>query len=1431
MNKIIKFFVIFILFFSFIQTKHAADVNYTVTGIESYNMGKYSINRYQIGAASDKTYAYCLSPKKYNYTYYTRKSIVDPKKSLYNLALVIAYTYMINKGAIDETDEKHVDDQDGGTISTVFRLISEYYGRLSHIGNLSQSHIAPYLLNGVEPDDPDYFPSGSKAAKALKIFQDTIKKVKNTPGSTARKKFQRLQKDNFLWYKSRATFKLSGEINVVEEKATKDGKYDRVKFKLTLQNDAYDKKIDSINWKEFKSTNSEKARRIKDTTPICNCGDTTKTSCTCEAYVRRGINSFKMRGSITTNKNTINRMEILEPTGSKDTFQELILVDSSATTINPEVTIPRSSTVNPECTKVVDGSSVTYFGPDGVDLTDDVEQWREDCVHICQTPEDSGDGNYYCSSSDPDQNGPVCDYATYRSQCDPIKCEREKDPVNPNAYVYYDASGSVTTREQYQSQCVKRCTPVVGEEDSYYCADNAEHDPDLNGTICSYDDYYHQCIYCGKYEDFCTKNPTGVADDGTSCSTYWLNCPNCNPSVSIPSTCIGFDEESVVKGTISDINIKNTDCNHSVKAVKGCVIGGQDISNNSYVVSDKLKDNKLCRIYCYEEYSFNLPTAKHSNSGGYFNLQMSVTGTRHCYLGSTNMIASKNSAYASSEQFEASKYARDITNNINNIKDNTEKMESLISSQKENKDKLNAKENEKKPIEAEINRYKESYKNIFDYNSKLTEIGNYIQDSSYGQTYNFWKRIYEQGGKDYEEDLSRADGFKMNFDANCADSLEGFCKDKYQEIDYVVDLIKNYEENVKKLNEITTDYDECVANHGDCHELNDEKNTYNDYVKNNKESYNNVEHIYDNQMRYFSDNCYNRDKLSQSCLITFSLLKTSFDTVINSQYRKSKNILAQLQPEFDKKVEELDKEFNDSIEQDSHYKKLSDSLNKINGEIEELKTSFESTNSELKTLGDKMVSWTNTANELIDDLRECTTIGEAWTNDMNFDPVISYEYTGYSRSGYNKGTFKQVGDVSTSTENKYCYSRTNGHYECDTSYGRYSEFITNNNDVPKYDIFKDVSEDTRNARYYYKVEPFKGWQKLENGEYQESKEEKMEVSNGREQPILINLPVGIEKVVTKTATYAPSQNFETFHQYGTIVSGEPCSGLGITDCLYTRLPETALPVELKTGRGAFPFNISVSNIGQYGNDNNKLGRLVGNTNSVLNTYNKEVGNKCSVSDEQINGSYKTNFETLTAEVGYVCGYINNCDSCGVSSCSDGSCELECSGSCKMSCKNCIYDGNNSTFKYRTVSINNIFPNTGQRNTGYNWSNYKGQATMAAIQDAGDSIYESASYSYTLTPAQLKAIRDYNRTVGTYSNTKTPSDNVFKGENALKCEQMSTGNITYSVKCLSTFLNVAGDTYFTTNARDTSFTLWTESDYCKNNACPISREDGIGLSWK
>ena len=101
--------------------------------------------------------------------------------------------------------------------------------------------------------------------------------------------------------------------------------------------------------------------------------------------------------------------------------------------------------------------------------------------------------------------------------------------------------------------------------------------------------------------------------------------------------------------------------------------------------------------------------------------------------------------------------------------------------------------------------------------------------------------------------------------------------------------------------------------------------------------------------------------------------------------------------------------------------------------------------------------------------------------------------------------------------------------------------------------------------------------------------------------------------------------------------------------------------------------------------------------------------------------------------------------------------------------------------------------------------------------------------------QLNAIRKYNQKAGSYANTEMPNIDPFKGnENSLECEQVTYNNgITYSVKCLSSFLNDTSETYFTSNLQrsdTTKFTLWTETDYCTLGNC-LDREKGIGPSWK
>jgi len=41
--------------------------------------------------------------------------------------------------------------------------------------------------------------------------------------------------------------------------------------------------------------------------------------------------------------------------------------------------------------------------------------------------------------------------------------------------------------------------------------------------------------------------------------------------------------------------------------------------------------NNYCQVYCKEDFQFNFPTGVSVNSGTYFQLEATITGTKTCY--------------------------------------------------------------------------------------------------------------------------------------------------------------------------------------------------------------------------------------------------------------------------------------------------------------------------------------------------------------------------------------------------------------------------------------------------------------------------------------------------------------------------------------------------------------------------------------------------------------------------------------------------------------------------------------------------------------------------------------------------------------------------------------------------------------------------------
>ncbi len=1161
MKNIIKIggFIIFI-FLGFISSVKAWDyiVEGNVKDITSYHIGA-GLENNQYHVTTSKC-AYCLSPNKPHGWAYNIATKVNPKSSLYELALTLAYEKFVKDGKIS------ANSQSGGVISATFRLISDYYAKLDHSGSSYGSDLTiPYRVSGAAVAHPSYW-TGADGQYCVNTFIEIVNLVQNTEGNTARKKYNNLKKNNKVYnpnFRVVANTTSSSDVQV--------GKTTRVDVTFRVRSDYTD-----VNWDSFTCTG---CRRIISREKV------NEHAAKFTVRVDKGVTLFQLHTNYKTVRNGEGRMEIITALPDPYANQKMIMVDAGEQTFTYDLDV------------TIDGTPPPPPPPPP------------------PTP---------CSYTDNDDG----------------------------TRTYYGSDGNETTQSIYQAWCVHKCS--FKGDGIYYCSN--EDDPDENGPDCSYEEYITDCTYCGQNKQRCTDNPTTP-----DCLRYWDECPKCTPSVSMPSSCNDFNVESNLKGTVSDINETKTSCNYSVKPVKGCVIGGTDAAGNSYRVDTKLGSNYRCQVYCYEKYTFDVPTAKHSKSGGYFNLSMNVTGTRSCYLGP----------------------------------------------------------------------YTSSY--------------------SYGGL---------SGG---QNDLK----------------IESF-----------IHIINNYESQIEDL-------------------------------------YSRIE------------------ELDMEEVLTPDPHKPPGYYDAETEYKQK-----QLEEYRRKKEQNLEK-----------MNRILDLIKRMEMDIAEY--------------------------------QKCSTIADMWTNDMKFEPQIQYEYQDYQNK-YNTGTFKKVGETAEIKKNTFCYGKTNNQYEClmnggdleaNNEYwmkllaknsnqgnrrvniyklGKHNVSVNNvigSFEFNKYPNYKlETTDDVpRDDSGYYanviypscEITNFRKDTDLLENPYNEEDDQKRYDKWEKDHPIVntklvcnrrktkVNLAIGVEKTVTKTATYIPGQSFSTYHQYGTIVNGEPCAGTNRNYCLWTRLPDTALPVELKTGKGAFQFKLKFNNIGQLGNS---LGRLVGSPNSVLNNYNNlSYADRCSVNINPNNGP-SGNFETLSQDVGYVCSYINNCDSCG-SSCAGGSCNLipNCDGpNCGVACRTCIYDGTTTRYKYRTISLNNIFPNSCSkgssncRNEGYNW-NYTGSAnravnqkaakTVKEIEDQGEAVYDNAEYSYTLSPTQMGAIRQYNRTVGTYANTTLPN-----GENALQCDIETYGGIEYSVRCKSQFLRSNEGLYFKTNKRNDTFTLWTETDNCRNGSC-LSISNAIGPSWK
>jgi len=111
---------------------------------------------------------------------------------------------------------------------------------------------------------------------------------------------------------------------------------------------------------------------------------------------------------------------------------------------------------------------------------------------------------------------------------------------------------------------------------------------------------------------------------------YEGKCVNCATEIN-NSACTKDDSEiDIIEGHELDEDTckRSNDTN-----VRYCIINSKDEAGNSY--QSNVINNEYCSVWCKEDYHMILPGQKEANSGRYFSLKASISGTKTCYTNKT----------------------------------------------------------------------------------------------------------------------------------------------------------------------------------------------------------------------------------------------------------------------------------------------------------------------------------------------------------------------------------------------------------------------------------------------------------------------------------------------------------------------------------------------------------------------------------------------------------------------------------------------------------------------------------------------------------------------------------------------------------------------------------------------------------------------------
>ena len=431
-----------------------------------------------------------------------------------------------------------------------------------------------------------------------------------------------------------------------------------------------------------------------------------------------------------------------------------------------------------------------------------------------------------------------------------------------------------------------------------------------------------------------------------------------------------------------------------------------------------------------------------------------------------------------------------------------------------------------------------------------------------------------------------------------------------------------------------------------------------------------------------------------------------------------------------------------------------------------------------------------------------------WESNINFEPEIYYDYEeDYIADKYNNYGEMEKQLSGTSTYSWYCNSNilSNGNENI-------AKLSGNNYDA----CTQTTSTDTiyTQINYIYCTTSNGCSIKAEN------------ISNAR-----------YKKTTSTIATkYVPSTLFYNVYPSGEILDKNEGKNNENAVAL-----ENELPVSLNTKRGIYKYTVNMKNLGEFYNQDGKLGRLIGGNTAVINRedYANYVNDNGYV---EYACSYLVNMG-ITEEDTIICDFDTTCkDGNCIADCIGPNCDKDCDGNdCIADCigAGCIYDSDAGTSLIeKVVSLSNLFPNG---TNSYNWNremNVKAETTIDEIQESGNAIYEEEPIlSVTITPSVARAIKQYNDEAegdGGYSNSTLSCYAIGSYEEIACYSSFITGlidgyveydgaNLINGADIVNDRSLIMGNNYRTVTDENTKyFTTWSTD---------ISEDKMIGPSWK